>query len=100
MTSHEQHVLARAVRDNSRTDREEHLFKQETEPQIASAVTMPTTEVTFDHAFGPQLSGGRWVLGNVYIDYDDENMLVGNKNFHNTPGLQQLIFYKNPREFR
>lgn len=53
-----------------------------------------------DNVYGPiyDLSSSKWMLGNKFIDFDKKNarISVGDVQFKGTPGLYQLLFYKDP----
>lgn len=52
-----------------------------------------------DHDYGPELSNGRWLLGNKHLEYDNNQIIVDGEIFKSTPGLQQLIFSRTPKNF-
>lgn len=53
-----------------------------------------------DNVYGPiyDLSGSKWILGNKVINFNKKNgyISVGDVEFKATPGLYQLLFYKDP----
>lgn len=53
----------------------------------------------YDFEYGPRYQNEKWMLGNVDVEFDNENIIIGSKTFKSTPGLQRLIFYKNPCDF-
>lgn len=54
-----------------------------------------------DNVYGPiyDLSKSKWILGNKVINFNKKNgyISVGDVEFKATPGLYQLLFYKDPR---
>lgn len=53
-----------------------------------------------DNVYGPiyDLSASKWILGNKVINFNKKNgyISVGDVEFKATPGLYQLLFYKDP----
>lgn len=59
----------------------------------------PNIEVNYGPTYNPETS--RWKLGNVLMDFDikNGNLLIGGKDYGNSEGLYNLIFYKDPPNY-
>lgn len=53
-----------------------------------------------DKVYGPHKDEtGAWKLGNVSLEVNNEKIVIGNQNWALTPGLYELLFYKNPSNY-
>lgn len=52
-----------------------------------------------DFVYGPEFKDNEWRLGNVKVEFNKDNIVVGDKSFEYTTGLYELIFSKDPRHF-
>lgn len=53
-----------------------------------------------DEVYGPYKDEtGQWKLGNSNLKVSDDKIIIGNQNWAATPGLFELLFYKNPKHY-
>jgi len=60
-------------------------------------VFLPTTD--FDKVYGIKKEGEGYVLGNVKIQFKNNDIIVGNKKIPRTPGLVELIVLRKPQNY-
>ena len=57
------------------------------------------SDKSVDRQYGLRsMENGRWYIGNVAVSFNDDNIIVGDKEFQGTPGLWELITSSNPDE--
>lgn len=53
-----------------------------------------------DVVFGPHKDdNGEWKFGNDDLNVNEEKIVIGNQHWAKTPGLFELIFYQNPKNY-
>lgn len=58
------------------------------------------TNKKLDYVFGPHKDvNGEWKFGSENLKVNDEKIIIGNQHWAYTPGLFELLFYKNPKNY-
>lgn len=53
-----------------------------------------------DNVYGPYKDvNGQWKFGSADLKVNKDKIIIGNQNWASTPGLYELLFYKNPKHY-
>lgn len=52
-----------------------------------------------DSTYGVRVDGDHWMLGDKFIDIEDDDIIMNGKKYCGTRGLYELIFMSSPNEY-
>ena len=90
----------KALNERLENDREDQQQQQESQPNIVQAYYQKLSREKLDKYFGVIMEGGRYKMGDKYVQIKDgSNLVIGNKTYIGTQGLWVLIMKRNPHNY-